>query len=112
MNIKYMGGELKKATSHLAKIIYKGDYIRGNAVIMKRVCGNPRCRCALEDKKHVSLYLCRKQDSKTSMTYIPVKLEDDIQKKIANYHKIKDLLEKVSELNYENLKLNKKQSHV
>ena len=112
MNRKYMEGELKKATSHLAKIIYKGDYIRGNAVIMKRVCGNPRCRCALEDKKHVSLYLCRKQDGKTSMTYVPVKLEEQIQKKIANYHKIKNLLERASDLNYEQLKLNKDKRHV
>ena len=112
MNRNYMESELKKLTSHLAKLVYKGDYIRGNPVIMKRVCGNPRCRCKTQDKKHTSLYLCRKQDGKTSMTYIPVRLEETIQKKIANYHKIKELLEKVSELNYENLKLNKKQSHV
>jgi len=110
MNRKYMELELKKATSHLAKLVYGGNYIRGNAVTMKRVCGNSRCRCATQDKKHISLYLCRKQDKKTSMTYVPVRLEEDMQKKIDNYHKIKELLEKVSELNYEQLKLDK--SHV
>ena len=107
MNRKYMELELKKLTSHLAKIIYKGDYIRGNAVIMKRVCGNPRCRCAIQGKKHISLYLCRKQEAKTKMTYVPVRLEEDVKKKIDNYHKIKDLLEKISELNYKKLKLDK-----
>ena len=112
MNRNYMESQLKKATSHLARLVHKGDYIRGNPVIMKRVCGNPRCRCSLEGKKHTSLYLCRKQDGKTSMTYVPERLEEAIQKKIKNYHKIKELLEKVSELNYEQLKLNKEQRHV
>jgi hypothetical protein len=107
MNRKYMELELKKATSHLAKLVYGGSYIRGNAVIMKRVCGNPRCRCATQGKKHISLYLCRKQEGKTKMTYVPAKLEEDVKRKIDNYHKIKDLLEKVSELNYEQLKLDK-----
>jgi hypothetical protein len=41
------------------------------------------------------------------MTYVPARLEEDIQKKIANYHRIKDMLEKVSELNYKDLKLSK-----
>ena len=107
MNRKYMELELKKLTSHLAKLVYGGNYIRANAVTMKRVCGNPRCRCATKNKKHVSLYLCRKQEAKTKMTYVPVKLEEDVQKKIDNYHKIKELLEKISELNYEQLKLDK-----
>ena len=108
MDRNYMESELKKSTSHFAKLAHEGDYIRGNPVIMKRVCGNPRCRCSLEGKLHTSLYLCRKQDSKTSMTYVPKRLEDDVQKKIANYHKIKNLLERVSDLNYNQLKLNKK----
>ena len=112
MNRNYMESQLKKATSHLAKIIYRGNYIRGNAVIMKRVCGNPRCRCATQDKKHSSLYLCRKLDGKTSMAYVPARLEEDVQKKIVNYHKIKELLEKVSDLNYEQLKLNKEKKYV
>jgi len=112
MDRNYLESELKKSTSHLAKLAHEGNYVRGNAVTMKRVCGNPRCRCALEGKKHVSLYICRKQDGKTTMTYVPTRLEDDVQKKIANYHKIKDLLEKVSDLNYGQLKLNKEKKDV
>ena len=65
-----------------------------------------------EGKKHTSLYICRKQDGKTSMTYVPARLEDDIQKKIANDHKIKNLLERVSDLNYGQLKLNKERKDV
>ena len=40
MNRNYMNTGLKKATSYLARIVHRGDYLRGNPVIMKRVCGN------------------------------------------------------------------------
>lgn len=112
MNRNYMNNQLKRATSHLAKLVYKGNYIRGNPVIMKRVCGNKNCRCIREGKKHASLYICRKEDGKTIMTYVPKRLEDDIQEKIANYHKIKKLLEKVSAISYSQLKLKKEQKSV
>jgi len=112
MNRNYMESQLKRITSHLAKLAHAGNYIRGNPVIMKRVCGNPRCRCKLEDKKHISLYICKKDGGKTHMIYVPARLEESIQKKIVNYHKIKDLLEKVSDLNYSQLKLSKEKKGV
>ena len=82
---------------------------------MKRVCGNPRCKCSVEDKKHASLYICRKdggKSGKTHMIYVPARLEEDIQKKIATYHKIKELLERISDLNYNQLKLSKERKDV
>ena len=33
-----MNANFKKATSYLARIVHKGNYLRGNPVIMKRVC--------------------------------------------------------------------------
>jgi len=107
MNRKYMNTGLKKATSYLARIVHRGDYLRGNTVIMKRVCGNKNCKCIKEGKKHASLYICKKEDGKTKMTYVPKRLEDEVQEKIANYHKIKKLLERISELNYAELKIKK-----
>ena len=110
MNRKYMNAKFKKATSCLARIVHKGNYLRGNPVIMKRVCGNKNCRCIREGKKHISLYICKKENGNTKMTYVPRRLEDEIQEKIANYHKIKKLLERISELNYAELKIKKEKS--
>jgi len=107
MNRKYMNTNLKKATSYLARIVHKGNYLRGNPVIMKRVCGNKNCKCIREGKKHISLYICKKEDGNTRMTYVPKRLEDEVQEKIANYRKIKKLLERISELNYTELKIKK-----
>jgi len=107
MNRKYMNTNLKKATSYLARIVHKGNYLRGNPVIMKRVCGNKNCRCIREGKIHISLYICKKENGNTRMTYVPKRLEDEVQEKIANYRKIKKLLERISELNYAELKIKK-----
>ena len=107
MNKKFMENELKKAASHLAKLIHKGSFLRGNAVIMQRVCGNKNCRCALEGKKHKSLYISKNKDGARKMIYVPVHLEDEVKGKLDAYQKVKNLTEKISELNYKQLDLKK-----
>ncbi len=81
MNRNYMEEELKKATSHLAKLTHQGSFLRGNTVTVKRVCGYPGCRCVLEGKKHVSMYVGKKQDGTTKMIYIPRRLEQEVKKR-------------------------------
>jgi hypothetical protein len=112
MNRKYMDMELKQTSSHLAKLIAKGSFIRGNPVVMKRVCGNKNCRCALEGKLHNSLYISKNKDGDRKMIYVPKNLEQEVSAKIAAYQKIKDLTEKISEINYEQLKLKKQKGDV
>jgi len=107
MNRKYMDAELKKAASHLAKLTHKGSFLRGNIVTMKRVCGYPNCKCAVEGKKHVSMYIGKKQDATTKMIYIPKRLEEEIRGKLEAYQKIKKLTERISEMNYKELEIEK-----
>ena len=46
------------------------------------------------------------------MIYVPKDLEEEVKAKISAYLKIKDLTEKISEINYEHLKLKKKKGDV
>lgn len=112
MNRNYMDLELKKATSHLARLVHEGSFLKGNTVIMKRTCGYPKCRCALEGKKHKSMYIGKKQDGTTKMVYVPRRLEEEVQKKVDAYHRIKKLVDKISELNYLKLKEKKEKKVV
>jgi len=105
---KYMKMSLKQATTHLARLVSIGSFLKGNTVIMKRVCGNPNCRCIREGKKHVSMYLAKKENNTTKMIYIPRRLEEEVSAKVAAYHKIKDLTTRISELNYADLESKKK----
>jgi len=108
VNRKYMNLSLKQATNHLAKLIGKASFLKGNIVIMKRVCGNKSCRCIKEGKKHISMYIGKKQNNTTKMIYVPKRLEEEVTSKVKAYHKIKDLVDKISEINYADLELLKK----
>lgn len=107
MNRKFMESEMKKVTSHLAKLVHKGSFLRGNSVVMERVCGNKNCRCYLEGKKHKSLYISKNKDGDRKMIYVPRNLEDEVRGKLDAYQRIKRLTEKISELNYAELKIKK-----
>jgi len=107
MNIKYMDQDLKNTTSHLARLTSKGKFLRGNPVIMRRVCGNKNCRCVLEGKKHESLYISKNKDGKRKMIYVPKRMEEEVVAKLEAYQKIKKLTERISEINYHELEREK-----
>ena len=107
MNRKYMDLDLKNTTSHLAKLTSKGKFLRGNPVIMRRVCGNKNCRCVLEGKKHKSLYISKNKDGKRKMICIPKRMEEEVMAKLEAYQKIKELTERISEINYSQLEIEK-----
>jgi len=104
--------DLKKTTSHLARLVHKGSFLRGNPVIMERSCGNKNCRCYLEGKKHRSLYISKNKDGKRKMIYVPKRMEGEVKAKLDAYQKIKKLTEKISEINYRKLDIEKKDGNV
>jgi len=112
MNRNYMELDLKKTTSHLARLVHKGSFLRGNPVIMERSCGNKNCRCYLEGKKHRSLYISKNKDGKRKMIYVPKRMEGEVKAKLDAYQKIKKLTEKISEINYRKLDIEKKDGNV
>ena len=112
MNRKYMDLDLKTTISHLAILVGKGEFLRGNPVIMKRICGNKNCKCILEDKKHKSLYISKNKDGKRKMIYVPKRIEEEVKGKLDAYQKIKKLTEKISEINYRKLDIEKKSKNV
>jgi len=77
--------------------------IKGSPVSLARACGQPNCRC-LKGKKHVSLYLSRSVKGKTTMTYIPHRYEDMVKEGAAEYKRVLDVLDKLSEANVEIIK--------
>jgi len=112
MSRNYMDLDLKKTTSHLARLVHRGDFLRGNPVIMERTCGNKNCRCILEGKKHKSLYISKNKDGKRKMIYVPKRMEGEVRAKLDAYQKIKKLSEKISEINYSKLDIDKKEKDV
>jgi len=101
----------KDLLSRLSKIINYSEFVHANLTIAKRTCGNPRCRCVVEGKKHISLYLTTtRKNGKRKSVYIPKRLEKDVEAAVARYFKIKNTLEEVSDINLSRLLSKKEKS--
>lgn len=67
---------------------------------MERTCGNKNGRYIREGKKHRSLYLdTMAKEGKRKMIYIPRRLEEKAREYTERYFKIKEAIEKVSDIN-------------
>ena len=107
--IKQEAGDMKRAAmerrekdllSKITRILNYSEYIHANLFTMERVCGNKNCRCIREGKKHKSVYLSTMtKDGKRKMIYIPRRLEDKAKEYTERYFKIKEGLERVSDIN-------------
>ncbi len=86
--------------SRITRILNHSEYIHANLITMERTCGNSNCRCIREGKKHKSLYLVTMtREGKRKMIYIPRRLEEKAKAYVGRYSKIKEDLERVSDIN-------------
>lgn len=76
--------------------------LRGSIVIVNRSCGKAGCRCQ-KGQKHRSLYVSQSYNGKTRMIYIPQRSEDEARRMVDNYRALKDMIEKISEINIQML---------
>ena len=86
----------RKARSELAKIVHEQGLIRASLVTMKRVCGNPNCRCA-KGQKHVNVYLSRSKGGRTEKLFVPKRYEAKVTRWIENYRRVRELGEEISD---------------
>jgi hypothetical protein len=65
---------------------------------MARRCGKPSCRCAADDNaRHESLYLGQTLGGKTTMIYIPARLERTVRQWHDNFQQAGQLVEQLSQ---------------
>ena len=92
--------------SRLAQIVHKDPLMRGSLSIRQVTCGKPNCHCA-EGEKHLALYLTYSKDGKRCQLYIPGDMEKEARQWVGNYHKVRRLLEQVTEQAWKKLKARK-----
>jgi hypothetical protein len=94
--------------SRLHRILSDKDgFIHGSIINMARCCGNPNCKCATKDQKHVSVYLGQTKNGKTRMKSVPKAWEGRIKRWVRNYKQVDEILEKLSEECWQRLLQNK-----
>ena len=97
---------LRQRRQGLAKLLPPvTDILRGSLVERYVTCGNPACKCAKGERHGPIWYLTVTLGrGRTTGGIIPAEQVDEVRAWIENYHKLKDQLEKISEINRELLR--------
>jgi hypothetical protein len=90
--------------SRIAKLVHSAPILRGSITIRKVTCGNPNCRCA-KGKKHLAMYITSQKDGKVRQRFVPKDKEEEVRRWVANYHKVCDLVDELSNLFWDRVKL-------
>jgi hypothetical protein len=96
---------LRQRRLGLAKLPPAAEILRGSLMERYVTCGNPSCKCARGEKHGPSWYLSvTLGPGRTTGSIIPEEKVDEVRSWIENYHKLKDQLEKISDINRELLR--------
>jgi hypothetical protein len=86
------------------------ETLRGSLVERYVTCGNPSCKCARGERHGPMWYLTvTLGPGRTTGGIVPAEKVDQVRGWIENYHKVKDHLEKISEINRELLRRQREQ---
>ena len=87
------------------RALSRGNLMRGSISNVGRRCGNPRCVCATEGRKHMGRYFSVNMGGKTKLAYVSAEQEPQIANAIAAYRKLGELIDELTEVNMKLLKV-------
>ena len=89
----------RQSRSRLHQLLNQAEgFLHGSLIVMARRCGKPSCRCAADDNaKHQSLYLGQTLEGKTTMIYIPARLESTVRQWHDNFQQAEQIIEQLSQ---------------
>ena len=96
---------LRQRRQGQAKLPPVAEILRGSLMERYVTCGNPSCKCARGERHGPSWYLSvTLGPGRTTGSIIPDEKVDEVRGWIENYHKLKEQLEKISDINRELLR--------
>jgi hypothetical protein len=96
---------LRQRRLGLAKLPPVAEILRGSLMERYVTCGNPSCKCARGERHGPIWYLSvTLGPGRTTGSIIPGEKVNEVRGWIENYHKLKDQLEKISDINRELLR--------
>ena len=96
---------LRQRKLGLTKLPPVAEILRGSLMERYVTCGNPSCKCARGERHGPTWYLSvTLGPGRTAGSIISEEKVDEVRSGIENYHKVKDQLEKISDINRELLR--------
>jgi hypothetical protein len=87
------------------------EVLRGSLMERYLTCGNPDCKCARGERHGPVWYLSVTLDqSHRAGATVPAEQVEQVRRWIENYHRVKEHLEKISDINRELLRGQKQQN--
>ena len=93
----------RRVRSRLAQLLSQRGVIRGTLLVRKRKCGKANCRCA-RGEGHESLFLVISENGRTRQFFVPKDWESRVRLWVADYHRVRNLLEDVSRVYLDKLR--------
>lgn len=94
----------RRTRSQLAQLCSQRGAIRGTLLVRKRKCGKANCRCA-RGEGHESLFLVVSENGRTRQFFVPKDWESRVRQWVADYRRVRNLLEDVSRIYWDKLRL-------
>lgn len=104
-----MSSRERELRSRLAQLLHTRPLIRATLNVRHVTCGKGGCRCS-QGEKHRALYLVCSTKGKKRQVFVPARMEQEVRRWVENYHSALELLEKVSEGAWSELKRRKAQN--
>jgi hypothetical protein len=96
---------LRQRRQGLAILPPVSGILRGSLIERYVTCGNQSCKCARGERHGPSWYLSvTLGPGRTTGSVVPEEKVDEVRSGIESYHKLKDQLEKISDINRELLR--------
>ena len=103
MNRNSMPSKERALRSRLAQVVHTAPLLRATLNEREVTCGKKGCRCA-QGERHAALYAVSSQEGKTRQVFIGREREGTVRQWVANYHRVRELLEDLSEVFWEKLR--------
>jgi len=95
-----MSSKERTTRSRIAKLIHYAPMMRATVTVRRVTCGKPNCRCA-EGERHLAVYITSRKGGKMRQLFIPKEKEEEVRSWVGNYHRVRELLDELSELFWE-----------
>jgi hypothetical protein len=82
----------------LKQLVPRGPLLAATLVLLNKRCGQPSCRCHHGGPLHQAHHITFREAGKTRTAYVPKDLLAEVRTWIQEYHRLKALIQQVSQL--------------
>jgi hypothetical protein len=90
---------IKKRDKLLNQLVEAGSFIKGSITAVCGKCGRANCLCASKAKAKAYRLTYKNREQTTQIVYIPKGRLAEMRKAVANYARLRTLVERITQLN-------------